>query len=133
YTSGQSVTISSSTAGAAIHYTTDGSTPTASDTLYTGAGSVAVSETLKAIAVKTDWDNSDVGSAAYVITGKVATPTFSPVAGTYTSAQSVTITSATSGASIYYTTDGTTPTAGSTLYSGPVSVAVSETLKAIAV
>jgi Chitobiase/beta-hexosaminidase C-terminal domain len=61
-----------------------------------------------------------------------ATPTFSPVAGTYTGTQSVTITSA--GAdTIYFTTDGSTPTTSSTVYSGPVSVAVSETLKALAV
>lgn len=61
-----------------------------------------------------------------------ATPTFSPVAGTYTGAQSITITS--SGAdAIYYTTDGSTPTTGSTLYSGPVTVSSSLTLKALAV
>lgn len=60
-----------------------------------------------------------------------AAPTFSPVAGTYTSVQSVTLTSAGASA-IYYTTDGSTPTTGSTLYTGPVSVGVSETIKAIA-
>lgn len=60
-----------------------------------------------------------------------ATPTFSPVAGTYASAQDVTVTSAGADA-IYYTTDGSTPTTGSTLYSGPVHVAVTETLKALA-
>lgn len=61
-----------------------------------------------------------------------ATPTFSPVAGSYVGTQNVSITS--SGADhIYYTTDGSTPTVLSTLYSGPVPVAVSETLKAIAV
>ena len=60
------------------------------------------------------------------------TPTFSPVAGTYTGTQSVTITSASADA-IYYTTDGSTPTIGSTLYTGPVSVATSHTVKALAV
>ena len=55
--------------------------------------------------------------------GAVAAPTFSPAAGTYTSAQTVTISTTTSGASIRYTTDGSTPseTAG-TLYSGPITV-----------
>jgi alpha-galactosidase len=65
--------------------------------------------------------------------GQVAAPTFSPAGGTYTSSQTVTITSSTSGASIRYTTDGSTPseTAG-TIYSSPVSVATTTTLKAIA-
>ncbi len=71
---------------------------------------------------------------------QAATPTFSPVAGTYTSTQLVTITSATSGATKCYRTDGIDPTssapgvcgAGSTQYIGPVSVATSLTIKAIA-
>ena len=61
-----------------------------------------------------------------------ATPTFSPSPGTYTSAQTVTISDATSGASIYFTTNGTTPTTASTPYTGPITVSSSETLQAIA-
>lgn len=65
--------------------------------------------------------------------GTVVTPTFSPGGGTYASAQSVTISTTTSGASIRYTTDGTTPTSTTgTLYTGPVSVSATTTLKAIA-
>ncbi len=64
-------------------------------------------------------------------TTTVATPTFSPAAGTYTTTQSVTIADATSGAAIHYTTDGTTPTAASATYSGAISVATSKTIKAI--
>jgi hypothetical protein len=62
-----------------------------------------------------------------------ATPTFSPTAGTYTTDQSVVITDATSGATIYYTTDGTTPTTSSTVYGGSIGVTSSETIEAIAV
>lgn len=129
----QSVTISSPTAGAKIYYTTNGSTPTTGSTLYSGPVSVSSSETVKAIAVTTGTHNSAVGSAAYVINGAVATPTFSPVAGPYVGTQSVTISSTTAGATFYYTTNGSTPTTSSTLYTGAISVAVSETVKAIGV
>jgi hypothetical protein len=61
-----------------------------------------------------------------------ATPTFSPAAGTYTSAQTVTIGDSTTGATIYYTTNGNTPTTSSTVYSGPLTVSSSETVEAIA-
>ena len=62
----------------------------------------------------------------------VATPTFDPEGGTFTEAQNVTINCATSGATIHYTTDGTTPTASSTVYSTPISVTETMTIKAIA-
>lgn len=62
----------------------------------------------------------------------VAKPTFTPAAGTYYEAQSVTL-SAEDGASIYYTTNGDEPTAQSTLYSTPIEVAQTTTIKAIAV
>jgi hypothetical protein len=129
YTGAQSVTITSSGA-TAIYYTLDGSAPDLSSTLYTGAVTVAISETLKAIAVQTGYAPSYSGSAAYIITQ--ATPTFSPIAGSYTGSQSVTITS--SGAdTIYYTTDGSTPTISSSVYTVPITVSASETVKALAV
>jgi hypothetical protein len=62
-----------------------------------------------------------------------ATPGFTPGAGTYSSAQSVSISDATTGAVIYYTTNGSTPTTSSTKYSGSISVSTSETINAIAV
>lgn len=64
---------------------------------------------------------------------QVATPTFSPAAGSYGSTQSVTISCATSGVTIKYTTDGSTPSrSAGTVYSAAVSVAATATLKAIA-
>ena len=63
----------------------------------------------------------------------VAAPTFDPAEGTFTAAQSITISCATEGATIYYTADGTEPTTGSTVYSGPISVSETTTIKAIAV
>jgi len=70
------------------------------------------------------------GAAA---TPVLAAPTFSPVAGSYSTAQTVTIADATAGASIYYTTNGGTPGTSTTLYRGPITVSATETLQAIAV
>ena len=71
--------------------------------------------------------------ATFIVEGKgppVAEPVFSPKGGTYSSAQTVTITDAVQGATIYYTTDGSTPTKTSPQYSGPITVSGTETLKA---
>ena len=133
YSSAQSVTLSDATSGASIYYTTDGSTPTTASTKYAGAISVASSMTIKAIATASGVSNSAVGSAAYTIQTAAAMPTFSPAAGTYASAQSVTLGDTTSGATIYYTINGSTPTTASTKYTGAISVASSMTIKAIAV
>ncbi|HEX5285243.1 MAG TPA: chitobiase/beta-hexosaminidase C-terminal domain-containing protein [Bryocella sp.] len=133
YTSVQTVKITDSTLGAKIYYTTDGSTPTTSSSLYKSALTVSASETLNAIAVATGYAPSVVATANYTINLTVTSPTFSPAAGTFTTIQTVTLADATPGASIYYTTDGSTPSTGSTLYSGPVQVLGSETIKAVGV
>lgn len=130
YNTNQSVTITCATDGATIYYTTDGTTPTSSSTEYTEAISITQTTTLKAIAIKGD-DESNVASATYTL--KCATPTFSPVAGAYTSVQNVTISSTSPEVSIYYTLDGTTPTSSSTLYNGAINVGETKTIKAIAI
>ncbi len=62
-----------------------------------------------------------------------ATPNFSPAAGFYPSAQTVTIGDLLSGETIYYTIDGTTPTLQSSVYSAPIHVAANEVIEALAV
>lgn len=62
----------------------------------------------------------------------VVAPTFSPAGGTYNSALSVTISCATGGATIRYTTDGSTPNSGSPIYSGAIKVSSTTTIKAYA-
>ncbi len=130
---GTEVTISTTTEGATIHYTTDGTNPTTGSSVYTTPIVINNATTLKAIAVKDGFNNSDVAEAEYTITStQAATPTFLPAAGTYASAQNVTISTDTDGATIYYTTDGTDPTTGSSVYSTPINVDKDMTIKAIA-
>jgi LysM repeat protein len=101
--------------------------------VYSASITVSATETLEAIAVETGYTNSQAASAAYTISAGLPAPTFSPAAGTYTTAQSVTISDTTAGATIYYTTNGTTPTTSSSVYSASITVSATETLEAIAV
>ncbi len=132
YASSKSVSISDTTPGATIYYTTDGTTPTTSSTIYSGPITVSSSKTLRAIAAARGYSVSQIASASYTIMASAAAQSFSVASGTYSSPQSVSIADAHAGATIYYTTDGTTPTTSSTVYSGPIAVSSSETLKAIA-
>jgi Chitobiase/beta-hexosaminidase C-terminal domain len=131
YNSGQSVTLSDTTSGAVIHCTTDGSTPTAGSPVCTTV-QVNTTTTIQAIAVATGFNNSGIANGVYTITPTAATPTFSPLPGTYNSVQSVILSDTTSGAVIHCTTDGSTPTAGSPVCT-TVQVNTSTTIQAIAV
>jgi hypothetical protein len=71
--------------------------------------------------------------ALTVASATVATPQFAPAPAKYTSAQLVTLSDATAGATIYYTTNGAAPTTSSAKYSGAVSVRASEEFEAVAV
>ena len=126
YTATFNATITCATTGATIRYTTDGSDPTASSPVYSSAVAITASTTLKAIAFKSGLAQSNAAAGVYVL--KVVTPSVSPAAGTYTTAQSVTITTTTPGATIRYTTDGTDPTGSSTAYAGPVAIGTTTTL-----
>ena len=77
--------------------------------------------------------NSSKGNSGTPVKGTVATPAFSVESGAVNSGTEVTITCATEGAKIYYTTDGTEPTAESTEYTSAISITEAVTLKAIAV
>jgi len=132
YSTAQSVSLSTTTSGAVIYYTTDGSTPTVSSKQYSGAIAVKSNETLSAIAVATNYCNSAVSTATYTIAPPAVAPVFSVAPGAYSITQYVSISDSMASANIYYTTDGSTPTVNSNQYSAAVTVSVSQTLKAIA-
>ena len=109
-------------------------TATATDYTFTGSAEGVISlewdqptNTRKAVYLKSIEVIYSSGAMA------VATPVFAPVSGTYYSAPTVSITCETEGANIYYTLDGSTPTASSTLYTAPITVDSTMTVKAIAI
>jgi hypothetical protein len=135
FTTARDVVIACATEGAVIHYTTNGNDPTGSDPVIASGGRVRVERnlTLKARAFKQGMSDSEVASAAYVITDTiVATPVIYPNGGSYTTAVPVTIECPTLGATIHYTTDGADPTeADPVIESGAILIVdASVTLKA---
>lgn len=135
YITTQNVAISTTTPGSTILYTNNGSTPAcpATGTTYTTPVAVSSSLTLKAIACATGYTDSAVASAAYTIAN--CTVSFSPVAGSYTGVQTVTISTSgcIAGTQVYYRTDGLPATNIDTQYTAPVVVSSSQTLTAKAV
>ncbi len=136
YVGAQYVTISSELPGT-IYYTISGSNPTTA-TFNRCVDScqleITSSLTLKAIVA---WSTlgqtaqSAVASATYTITAPPA-PTSSLASGTYYGTQKVVL-SAAPGSYIYYTLDGTTPTAQSTLYSSPIYLRLTTQVNAVAI
>ena len=140
YTTAQTVTLSSTTSGATIYYYTpyyNGESGGRTYVKYTGPITVSSSYTAIVAYAVASGDTIGTGvSANYTInpnaTPVTATPAFSVATGTYTSVQTVILSDTTSGATIYYTTDGSTPTTSSTKYTSAIPVSAYETINAIA-
>ena len=134
---GTPVTLQTNTPGATIYYTTDGNTPTTSSNVYSTPIPITGAVTIKAIAVLAGMTDSAVMSESYTITPlpqpQVATPTAAPSGGAVPAGTPVTLSTTTPGATIYYTTDGNTPTTSSNVYSTPIPITGAVTIKAIAV
>ncbi len=101
----------------------------ASGTVLTTLGTQTLSVTFTPTNT-TDYSTATSSVALMVIP---TTPTLSPSAGYYGSAQAVTNSDSTPAVTIYYTTNGLTPTSSSTIYSGPINVGKTETLNAVAI
>ncbi|OHD07690.1 MAG: hypothetical protein A2086_01625 [Spirochaetes bacterium GWD1_27_9] len=134
YQTSVNVTLSCTDTAAVIYYTTDNSTPTESSTQYSSAITINATTTIKALAKSTGKLASQVVSETYTIAStKVSTPVILPVSGDYDTSTDFTIISGTTGADIYYTTNGDTPTKDSTKYTGGFKLTKgTKTIKAIA-
>ena len=124
-TNPKTATISTTVEGGTIFYTTDGKNPTVSSTVYSNPISFSKPTTFKAIVGKKGYAPSTVTTRDVI---KVVTPTIYDNGNV-----AIAITTATTGASIYYTTDGSTPTRSSSPYSAPLTNMEGKTIKAIAV
>ncbi len=129
---GKTVTLTCATEGAAIYYTDDGSAPSDSSTLYTGPITLSETKTIKAIAVKSGAENSKIASGKITV-AETEKPSASHNAGQLETGTVITLKSPTSGAMIYYTTDGSEPSVESKRYSGGIAITSNVTIKAIAV
>ena len=134
FVSPQTVNISDLTAGVLIHYTTDGTMPTILSPIYGGPISITTGTTvIEAIAASPEGTQSPLTTGTFIVAPpSTPTPTFTPTAGAYVGPQTATLADAMPGTVIYYTTDGSTPTLSSMVYSGPINVGKTETINAIA-
>lgn len=132
YPSPLTVTITAG-GGATIYYTTDGSMPTTASPVYAGPFVLTTTTIVRAVDQIGAGPLSNITSAAFIVTQTAATPVIGPAPGTVPSGQIITITDTTPGAVIHFTTDGSTPTSASPAYTGTFTIAVTTTVKAIAV
>lgn len=105
------------------------------------SGSPAINAGVTLSSVPTDFDGNartspwDIGAYEYgssSTVSTVATPSITPGGGSFSGSVSVTLADSTSGATIYYTTDGTTPTTSSPIYAGAFTLTTSATVQAMA-
>ncbi len=124
------LSISNGANGDQIRYTTNGSAPAISSTLYTTALTLTTNTTVRAQVFRTGVAQGTATSAVYVISANQSSITASPAAGTYASSVNVTLTGGSTGEEIRYTTNNSNPTSSSTLYSGPITITSTTTIRA---
>ncbi|HOW29241.1 MAG TPA: chitobiase/beta-hexosaminidase C-terminal domain-containing protein [archaeon] len=122
------VTLSTTTTGATIRYTIDGTEPTATSPIYTYPIYVVRPITLKAKTFKTGQEPSDTSSYDYQV--KLSNPKFNIDSGNYPFTTKIILTSDVPGVQIYYTTDGSDPNDGQ-LYTAPLRLLEDTQLRVI--
>jgi len=136
-----SITVSLSATGGSgastIHYTLDGTKPTSSSPIYKGGFAVNKATIVKAIAIDASGDTSDMEGQSYTFVLPVPKTSITPSSGNYFNPVQVSIAANGNGAkapyTIYYTTDSTTPTISSTVYTRPFTISNASVVKAISV
>jgi hypothetical protein len=129
------VSLSTTTVGATIHYTLDGTTPTTSSPVFTTAITLTDTTTINAFAVNQDFIDSAVATGVYVRqpTTPVDSVVFDPAPGTFLDSVDVSLSTTTPGATIHFTVDGSTPTTASPVYTGPITLNNTRIINAFAV
>ena len=127
-----SVNLSSATEGVTIRYSTNGTDINPGSTLYSGPFTLTANATVKARAFKAGMTDSAQTAANFTVIPQpqASSPAISPNGGTHSGSVSVSLSSATEGATIRYSINGTDINPGSTLYSGPFILTANTTVKA---
>lgn len=131
YESAIDILISCTTPQATIRFTTDNTEPTSSSMVFSEVLHLSTNTTLKAKAFKSGWIASSTNSANYVFSA-VAAPVIDPPGALYETPQTISMSCETPLAQIRWTSDGTIPTQAANLYTAPIIISTSKTVKAVA-
>lgn len=125
-----SVSIESETNEAILYYTLDGSLPTNQDLVYSDPLTITETSTLSVIGIKDGFLDSNIVVSSYTILDPMSSPVFNIGDGSFSEAQTIEISTDIEDAVIRYTTNGEEPNSNSPIYSGPITIATTRTIKA---
>lgn len=124
------VSLSTSTSGATIRYTTNGSAVTTSSPVYSGPFTLNTSRTVRARAYRSGMYDSSAVSRAFTVLPPPKAPVISPSGGSYYESLKVEMSTDESDVTLRYTTNGSAVTSSSPVYSGPITVSNTTRIRA---